>query len=498
MKKKFISILLCLCMVFMLFPVTALAEGETPEQVTEIVIYDLKIPIVGEHPNYSSWMYSSTPSRSINVGLQWYQISKEAYPGAADDAWQLINSGYLYSSDYYYKAVFSVRVSTNPEKNYIIPNNVNATINGKECDPQIAEDGKSCVMSYIFEAKTTQPVSNIAVTVDEPVIGAKPDFEPEFTATPAGSVKLAECYWWKISVDNYTGTSEDIWDELSADDVDDVFEEGYYYSVDLYFTSKDNYSLNKDMTATVNGKPHNDTYGPVYGEYYHFETHELEVYVSAVFDPIEAQCTLTVPFTTTVKLGGNTAPGKTVFELELVDNRGEKLSFDGVEVSASVTTNGAGNYKGEMTITGSSAQQVLDIFANGGVFVQQVNAGKPNWTYDDTVWGIYMRNIAELAFDDAAAEYSVFIFPTGFEEDGNGGRYYYLDFDKGPLERMSFINTYTYSAPTHNTTTIVISGDNKPAEQNPNTGAPVAANMSTLSVLTIAAAAAAVLKMKKH
>ncbi len=63
---------------------------------------------------------------------------------------------------------------------------------------------------------------------------------------------------------------------------------------------------------------------------------------------------------------------------------------------------------------------------------------------------------------------------------------------------MCFTNIYMYSAPTHNTTTIVISGDNKPIEQNPNTGAPVAANMSTLSVLTIAAAAAAVLKMKKH
>ena len=42
------------------------------------------------------------------------------------------------------------------------------------------------------------------------------------------------------------------------------------------------------------------------------------------------------------------------------------------------------------------------------------------------------------------------------------------------------------------------SSSGKPGSQNPNTGAPVAANMSTLSVLTIAAAAAAVLKMKKH
>ena len=63
---------------------------------------------------------------------------------------------------------------------------------------------------------------------------------------------------------------------------------------------------------------------------------------------------------------------------------------------------------------------------------------------------------------------------------------------------MLYQHLYIYSAPTHNTTTIVISGDNKPIEHNPNSGDSVAANMSTLSVLTIAAAAAAVLKMKKH
>ena len=63
---------------------------------------------------------------------------------------------------------------------------------------------------------------------------------------------------------------------------------------------------------------------------------------------------------------------------------------------------------------------------------------------------------------------------------------------------MLYQHLYIYSAPTHNTTTIVISGDNKPIEHNPNSGDSVAANMSTLSVLTIAAAAAAVLKIKKY
>ena len=437
MKKRFISILLCLCMVFMLFPVTALAEGETPEQVTEIVIYDLTIPIVGEHPNYPSWMYSSTPSRSINVGLQWYQISKGAYPGATDDDWQLINSGYLYSSDYYYKAVFSVRVSTNPEKNYIIPNNVNATINGKECDIQIAEDGKSCVMSYIFEAKAPQQVNtinNIAVTVDEPVIGAKPDFEPEFTATPAGSVTLDECCWYKISVDDYTGTDGDLWDEISAND---VFEEGYYYSVDLYFIPNENYSLNEEISATVNGKPHDDTYGSVYDEFFGV------AYVSGVFDPLEPPCTLTVPFTTTVKLGGNAAPGETVFTLEIVDaNAGEETYAD-VTVSASVTTNGAGSYTGTMTLTGPF-QQLRNMLCEGA-FVKQVDAGAANWTYDDTVWGLLLTEVVAFAStDDAAPEYTVLILPATCEETENG-KYYDLDWDATPLDEMSFTNTYTKS-----------------------------------------------------
>ena len=437
MKKRFISILLCLCMVFMLFPVTALAEGETPEQVTEIVIYDLTIPIVGEHPNYPSWMYSSTPSRSINVGLQWYQISKEEYPGATDDDWQLINSGYLYSSDYYYKAVFSVRVSTNPEKNYIIPNNVNATINGKECDIQIAEDGKSCVMSYIFEAKAPQQVNtinNIAVTVDDPVIGAKPDFEPEFTATPAGSVTLDECYWYKISVDDYTGTDVDLWDEISAND---VFEEGYYYAVDLFFTPNENYSLSKDMTATVDGKPHDDTYGSVYDEFFGV------AYVSGVFDPLEPPCTLTVPFTTTVKLGGNAAPGETVFTLEIVDaNAGEETYAD-VTVSASVTTNGAGSYTGTMTLTGPF-QQLRNMLCEGA-FVKQVDAGAANWTYDDTVWGLLLTEVVAFAStDDAAPEYTVLILPATCEETENG-KYYDLAWDADPVDQMSFTNTYTKS-----------------------------------------------------
>ena len=271
---------------------------------------------------------------------------------------------------------------------------------------------------------------------------------------------------------------------------DDVFEEGYYYSVDLYFTPNENYSLSENMTATVNGKPHDDTYGAVYGEY------ELEAYVSAVFGPLEPQYTLTVPFTTTVKLGGSTAPGETTFDLAVVSANGYEESYKDVTVSASVTTNGAGSYEGTMTFKGPFQQ--LQNMLGAGVFVQQVNAGEPNWTYDDTVWGVRLYSKEEIAARSVSSvPYSLLVYPTYIKNDGS----FALVPNAELLERMSFINTYTYSAPVRDTATIIIGGEkegNKPVEENPNTGAPVAANMSTLSVLTLAAAAVAVLKTRKR
>ena len=292
---------------------------------------------------------------------------------------------------------------------------------------------------------------------------------------------------------------------------DDVFEEGYYYSVDLYFTPNENYSLSENMTATVNGKPHDDTYGAVYGEYYHPETHELEAYVSAVFGSLEPQYTLTVPFTTTVKLGGNAAPGETTFDLAVVSANEYEESYKNVTVSASVTTNGEGDYEGYLTLIGPERQ--LCNMLGAGAFVQQVNAGEPNWTYDDTVWGLLLLpDAVELATDyddndDTAPEYTVLVLPA--VRNGEGG--YYIDLGaidwKNPQsEDMRFTNTYTYSAPVRDnvpvrdTATIIIGGEkeeSKPAEENPNTGAPVAASLSTISVLVLASAVA-VLKTRKR
>ena len=151
---------------------------------------------------------------------------------------------------------------------------------------------------------------------------------------------------------------------------------------------------------------------------------------------------LTVPFTTTINLGGNVAPGKTTFELEAeeIDENVREEDYKDVTVSAGITTNGAGSYNGTMTFTGTYNQ--LMAMLSSGVFVKQVNAGEENWTYDDTVWGVVMKGFAELSAD--TLEYSISIFSTGFEETEDG-KYYYLDSDAGPVEKMAFTNTYTKS-----------------------------------------------------
>ncbi len=130
--------------------------------------------------------------------------------------------------------------------------------------------------AFAAEPATPCPVTNIAVTVDEPVIGGTPA-TPVYTATPAGSVQLIDCDWLKISEMDYTGTNKDIWTEMSAND---VFEEGYYYSVEMSFIPNENYGLVEEMTATVNGNSHIETYSPVYF------TDKGFAYVCGVFEPL--------------------------------------------------------------------------------------------------------------------------------------------------------------------------------------------------------------------
>ena len=151
----------------------------------------------------------------------------------------------------------------------------------------------------------------------------------------------------------------------------------------------------------------------------------------------EKLVTVTAPFTTTVALGGCKAPGETAFKLALIDGAGNELSYDGQYFFAEITTNGAGSYSGTMTITATGDWLYQMLYE--GAFIWQYDGEEAGWTYDDTVWGVrlYMPEIAARSVD--AVQYSLLLYPACVADNGS----FDLDLNAGPVDKMSFTNTYT-------------------------------------------------------
>lgn len=167
-----------------------------------------------------------------------------------------------------------------------------------------------------------------------------------------------------------------------------------------------------------------------------------------------------LPFTKTVKLGGNAAPGQETFKLEIFDVGVGSMEEHAKELyTAAVTTNGAGDYDGRLVISGPAEQ--VEALVCEGFYVREKNAGTANWTYDDAVWHIlpertdakggYIVDVDAPLVNNLPAdtqpetdenEYRLVIHATKREKSDNG--VYYEDYET-PVEKMTFTNTYTRS-----------------------------------------------------
>lgn len=153
-----------------------------------------------------------------------------------------------------------------------------------------------------------------------------------------------------------------------------------------------------------------------------------------------------LPFTKTVKLGGNAAPGRERFELELVQT-GVGSPEDYADVyTASVLTNGVGDYDGKLVISGPADQ--VEALVCEGFYVREKNAGGANWTYDDAVWFVTREEVSSGPGDgiiidgplppsnvpspDGGSDpgYTLVIYPTT-AESGDNGIYYTPKGDSG-------------------------------------------------------------------
>ena len=137
--------------------------------------------------------------------------------------------------------------------------------------------------------------------------------------------------------------------------------------------------------------------------------------------------TVEIPFTKTVKLGGNTGPGTTDFTIAVCHVNAHGLSYyTDVTYKVVITTNGAGSYDGKLVISGPANK--VGEFVSEGFFVREVNDGLPKWTYSDAVW--YINANGEIR--------------PAKTEKGENGEVYFREVDGANTEsKMTFENTYT-------------------------------------------------------
>ena len=163
-------------------------------------------------------------------------------------------------------------------------------------------------------------------------------------------------------------------------------------------------------------------------------TVDQDVTLNPVFEKL---VTVTAPFTTTVALGDAGEPGETTFRLGLFDGTGNKLTYDDQYFFAEITTDGAGSYSGVMTIT--ATDEWLKHMLYEGAFIWQYDGEEDDWTYDDTVWGVRLYRPEVAARSADAVQYSLLLYPTYVMSNGS----FNLDLNAGPVEKMTFTNTYT-------------------------------------------------------
>ena len=179
-------------------------------------------------------------------------------------------------------------------------------------------------------------------------------------------------------------------------------------------------------------------------------------YSKAEFTNTYSSTSYEIPFTKTVKQGGNTAPGKEKFALEIFDVGVSSMEAHAKDLyTATVTTKGAGTYDGKLIISGPADQ--VEALLCEGFYVREKDRGADHWTYDDAVWHIKPQygqtsgqtvvNVPLVStntpLEATVMNYQLAIYPTTKMKGANG--IYYEDSETA-VEKMTFTNTYTYDA----------------------------------------------------
>ena len=282
MKRRLLSIIICLVMIVSLVPAAALADSMT---ITSIAA-TITAPEAGKAPDNMP-TFTSTPADGVTPSsVTWKKLAKDKDPDTtkAKD-WTFLNKDEAFDVNHYYM----VFIYAGPKTGFPIDANFSGTVNGQPCKAGVIPGLNQAYLSYVFTDVQPVPITSVNMKIAEPRVGETVSFEPTYESTPADSVETLRlndgtlfCIWERVTTEKYRTQGKDafhdndIWEKVNPGD---KFEPGYHYQLHVQAEPRsDYYKVVKDTKLTVNGKEPSDAYS--------YSDHNQAYTFFHIFEPI--------------------------------------------------------------------------------------------------------------------------------------------------------------------------------------------------------------------
>ena len=218
--------------------------GETETVVPiHLVDADIRLPIVGEHPDYSpqpaarSHCYSAPYTTGTwKNDVRWIDQTDHRELSPNTDVFQ---AGHSYQVVIYFT----------PEDGYVFSDEVIGYLNGRQytTESQNRPELNQAYFTYTFQVLT--PISSASMTLTEPKIGAKPDYQLNL---PSGANYGIWSYYNDSMLQNGVAWV-DVETERYLKAGVDTFQAGHAYRVEILLLPKHGYAFTDNSKGVLNG-----------------------------------------------------------------------------------------------------------------------------------------------------------------------------------------------------------------------------------------------------
>ncbi|MGN0649686.1 MAG: choice-of-anchor J domain-containing protein, partial [Oscillospiraceae bacterium] len=199
---------------------------EEPFPPIEAIDITVDRPMIGETVPISTVDYAKLTAASHDItcdsnGCLWMKTSKEDYENIESPKYTAVTSSETFSADY----VYVIYANFQLDEGYSFADDVKITVNGvtHTCKTGEEHTGNIIAVSVAFYPLEAF-ITDVAVTVTEPVVGAVPDTAPTVVTTPDTTSIEHYAAWGKALKEDYTDLTGTPWEQIT--DPAETFAEG--------------------------------------------------------------------------------------------------------------------------------------------------------------------------------------------------------------------------------------------------------------------------------